>query len=211
MLVFAAHPDDEVLGMGATIKKLTKKGNKVDLCVVSEGASAQYKDKKMIKVRKEACINSSKILGINSIEFLDFPDMKLDTIPHLELNKSIEKIINKKKPVTVFTIESDLNKDHQTVFNSVLIATRPYQNSVKRIFAYEIPGMHKKPFIPTTYHEISKEFPSKIKAFKNYKSEIMKIPHPRSIEALESLATIRGMESGFKKAEAFNLIRESIN
>ena len=49
ILVIAAHPDDEVLGMGGTIKKMSKMKNTVHLCVISEGASAQYKDKKMIK------------------------------------------------------------------------------------------------------------------------------------------------------------------
>ena len=54
VLVLAPHPDDEVLGMGATIKKLSKK-NKVSLVIMPDGASAQYKDPKMIGVRKESC------------------------------------------------------------------------------------------------------------------------------------------------------------
>jgi len=66
ILVLAAHPDDEVLGMGATIKKLSKKGNKIHLCVVTEGASGQYKDPKMIKVRRDSCLKAGKILGISN-------------------------------------------------------------------------------------------------------------------------------------------------
>ena len=72
ILVIAAHPDDEVLGMGATIKKLSKKNNTIHLCVVSEGATAQYKNKKMIIVRRNACIKCAKILGISHVDFLDF-------------------------------------------------------------------------------------------------------------------------------------------
>ena len=86
VLVIAAHPDDEVVGMGATIKKLSKK-NKVFLCIVTEGATAQYDDKKMMKVRRDACIKSSKLLGISNVKFLDFPDMGLDMISQLEINK----------------------------------------------------------------------------------------------------------------------------
>ncbi len=207
ILVIAAHPDDEVLGMGGSIKKYSKE-NKVFLCVVSEGASAQYADKKMIKVRNEACKKSSKILGISEIKFLDFPDMKLDIIPHLELNQEIEKIILKIQPKLVFTTpNNDLNKDHSIVFESTLVTTRPNSSSVKELFSYEIPGYTKDPFKPNVYEDISKTLRYKIDAFNCYKSEIKKFPHPRSIETIESLSKIRGMESGLKNSEAFRLIR----
>ena len=99
ILLIAAHPDDEVMGMGATIKKLGKK-NRIFLCIVSEGATAQYDNKKMIQVRRDACIRSSKLLGISNVNFLDFPDMQLDTIPHLEINRELEKIIKNFNPNT---------------------------------------------------------------------------------------------------------------
>jgi LmbE family N-acetylglucosaminyl deacetylase len=205
--VIAAHPDDEVLGMGGTIKKLSSK-NQVDLCVVSEGATGQYTDKKMIKVRKESCKKSSKILGIKKITFLDFPDMCLDTIPHLEMNKSLEQVISKIKPEMVFTTPNhDLNKDHQIVFESTVIATRSITSNVKDILSYELPGAVKTPFLPNRYVEISKEIKHKINAFKMYKSEIENFPHPRSIKAIENLSIQRGIESGLKNAEAFQIIK----
>ena len=40
-----------------------------------------------------------------------------------------------------------------------------------------------------------------------YKSEFEEFPNPRSIAAIENLAIQRGVESGTKKAEAFELIR----
>jgi len=209
ILVLAAHPDDEVLGMGGTIKKLSKLGNKIHLCVITEGASAQYKNKKMIKIRKEACIASGKILGINDFTFLGFPDAKLDSIPQLEINKKLEKLIKKIKPEIVYTTpDNDLNKDHQKIHESTLVVTRPLSSSVKQILAYEISSIVKTPFVPTVYEDISKEFLDKIKAFKMYETEIEKFPHSRSIEVLESLAQFRGMESGLIKAEAFHLIRK---
>ena len=209
ILVIAAHPDDEVLGMGGTIKKLSKQNNKIHLCVVSEGASAQYSDKKMIKVRRDACIKSGKILGISDFTFLDFQDMRLDTIPHLEINKELEKLTKKHRPKIVYTTPSnDLNKDHQKVFESTLVITRPHNTSVKEILSYEIPSITKFSLQPTVYENIQKEFPTKIRAFKQYKSEIMKFPHTRSIEAIETLSKLRGMESGLIRAEAFHLIKK---
>jgi LmbE family N-acetylglucosaminyl deacetylase len=209
ILVLAAHPDDEVLGMGGTIKKLVKQQNKIHLCVVSEGASAQYDDKKMIKIRKEACLKSGKILGISTYTFLNFQDMKLDSIPQLEINIELEKIIKKLKPKVVYTTPSnDLNKDHQKVFESTLVVSRAHGNSVKEVLSYEIPAIIKFAFTPTVYEDIHKEFPTKIKAFKQYKTEIMKFPHPRSIEAIETLSKFRGMESGLIRAEGFQLIKK---
>ena len=115
ILVLAAHPDDEVLGMGATIKKLSKNNN-VFLAILTEGATAQYKDKKMVQVRREACQKSSKYLGIKKISFMDYPDMKLDTIPHVEINKKIESIMKEIKPEIVYSPSpNDLNKDHKIV------------------------------------------------------------------------------------------------
>ena len=206
--MISAHPDDEVIGMGATIKKLSRT-NKIWLCVISEGASSQYSNKKMIKIRRDACKKSSKILGISEILFLDYPDMRLDSIPHLKINKELEKIISKFKPKIVYSPPShDLNNDHRVVFDSVLVATRPFSSSVKQLLSYEFPGPVKKPFRPTVYQNIEKEFLYKLKAFKMYKSEVMKFPHPRSIEAIENLAIQRGVECSLKKAEAFELIKK---
>ena len=205
ILVIAPHPDDEVLGMGGTIKKLSKK-NKIILCVVSEGATAQYKDKKMIKVRRDSCKKTAKILGISQTVFLDYPDMRLN-LSHLDINKKLEEIIEKYRPKIVYTApKNDLNLDHQVVFNSTLVACRP-KSGVKQILCYEIQGNTKVPFVPNVFENIEKEFSYKIKGFKMYKSEIEEFPNPRSIAAIENLAIQRGVESGTKKAEAFELIR----
>ena len=206
ILILAPHPDDEVLGMGGSIKKLSK-NNRVTLCVISEGATAQYNDKKMIKIRKESCKKCSKILGISNIIFLDFPDMKLN-LSHLEINKKIEKIIKKIKPEIVYTSpNNDLNLDHKAVYDSTLVACRP-KSGVKKILCYEVPGNTKVPFQPNIYENIEKEMKIKIKGFKMYDSEIEKFPSPRSIIAIENLAINRGIESGFNSAEGFELIKQ---
>jgi LmbE family N-acetylglucosaminyl deacetylase len=208
ILVIAAHPDDEVIGMGGTIKKLTKNKHTVNLCVVSEGSTAQYDDPRMIQVRKNACMKCGKLLGISNFVFLEFPDMRLDSVPHIEINNKLEKIIKKYKPEVVYTTPpNDLNKDHLRVFESTLVATRPKANRVEHVMCYELPGPIKKPFEPTVYEDIESEFATKLKAFRYYKSEIEKFPHPRSLKALESLATYRGVQSGLKKAESFQLIK----
>ena len=210
-MIIAPHPDDEVLGMGGTIKKLSKK-NDILLTVVSEGATAQYTDKKMIQIRKNSCKQAAKILGISEIKFLEFPDMKLENIPQLEINKKLENIISKFSPQIVYTSpNNDLNLDHKKVFESTLVVTRPISNKLKQVLAYELPGHKKNPFNPNVFEDISKELKYKIQAFKKYKTEIEKFPHPRSIEAIENLAIQRGIDSGLKRAESFQLIRSIVN
>jgi len=211
ILIVVAHPDDETMGMGGTIKKLSK-NNEISLCVLSDGASAQYDDKKMIKIRQDACKKAGKILGISEFHFFDFPDMKLDSIPHVEINKELEKIVKFFNPKILYsTSYNDLNKDHQKVFESCSIISRPISSKIKQFFCFEIGGRNKIPFNPNTYVDISKELSFKLKAFKQYKSEINPFPHQRSLKFIESLSHVRGVESGLKNAEAFQLIRNIIN
>ena len=96
---------------------------------------------------------------------------------------------------------------HQKVFESTLVATRPFLKKVRDVLCYEIPTFTKSPFNPSIYEDVSKELSTKIKAFKMYKSELRKFPHHRSLEHVENLASMRGVEVGVKKAEAFQLIR----
>ena len=207
ILILAPHPDDESIGMGGTIKKLSKKNN-IHLCVLTDGAVFDSSGQKKILERKNACKNSGKILGISDYTFLDFPVMELESISHLEINRELEKIIKKFNPKIVYTTtRHDINKDHQIVFESTLVVTRPQSSNVKQVFSYETAGMTINRFSPTVFEDISKEFKYKIKSFRMYKSELRPFPHPRSIKAIENLAIQRGIESDTKKAEAFELIR----
>ena len=207
ILILAPHPDDESIGMGGTIKKLSKKNN-IHLCILTDGAVFDSSGQKKILERKNACKNSGKILGISDYTFLDFPVMELESISHLEINRELEKIIKKFNPKIVYTTtRHDINKDHQIVFESTLVVTRPQSSNVKQVFSYETAGMTISGFLPTVFEDISKEFKYKIKSFKMYKSELRPFPHLRSLKAIENLAIQRGIESGIKKAEAFELIR----
>ena len=63
-LFVVAHPDDEVLGAGAAIKKMTDAGHQVDLCIMCTEAKARAfrpADEELASDLDE----SSKILGIH--------------------------------------------------------------------------------------------------------------------------------------------------
>ncbi len=194
VLVIAAHPDDEVLGMGGTIKKLTQTGHNVKIVIMATGITSRrsenYKNsqtyvanpkilKKMdiqIKQLQKDAIRSSKILGVKDIEFEDFPDNELDTISNLEITKKIEKIISVFNPDTIFTHSKfDINVDHRSLYNATITATRPRNKSnVKDVISFEVPSSTEwdfpSQFSPNIFVDISKELPFKLKALKQYKT-----------------------------------------
>jgi len=225
VLVVAAHPDDEVLGCGGTIYKLTKKGTIVNIIFLSNGVDSRtIKNKKLIKkkidTRKLNAKKAAKILGANSPIFLDLPDNQLDKFPLLILVKKIEFFIKKLSPKTVYTHwGGDLNIDHQYAHNSVITACRPLKKcSVKNIFFFEIPSStewqipHKKKFFfsPNWFEDISATENKKLRALKVYSSELKKWPHSRSLKGVKILAAWRGASAGVKSAEAFVLGRKII-
>ncbi len=189
VLILSSHPDDETIGMGGTINKLSKQGHKISLCVVTDGSTHKDGNEERSERRRNDCKKVAKFLGISETIFLDYPDMRLDTIPHLEINKELEK-------------------NHSKVHDCALVACRPLTNKIKQIYAYEILGYVKNQFQPNVYVNIEKNISKKIAAFKMFKTEQQDFPFHRSIKSIENLSVRRGIESGLKCAEAFKLIRK---
>ena len=222
ILVFAAHPDDEMLGCGATLLKYKKKGYKVKSFFIGDGESSRKLDKrstlKSIIKREKQAIEVSKKSKFEKPIFKRFPDNRLDTIPLLDIVKFIEKQIQFYKPEIIFThFENDLNIDHQITYKAVLTASRPMSKTfVKKIYSFEIPSSTdfslssnaKKFFNPNFFVEIDKTIQKKLSLLKIYKEEIKKWPHSRSIKSIKNLAMYRGSQIGKKYAEAFILVRE---
>ncbi len=222
VLVVVAHPDDEVLGCGGTIAKYSKNGYKVNIVIVAEGLTSRDNErnlnKRLLQLNslKKQSKESSQILGANSIEFLNLPDNRLDSLDLIEIVKKIEKIVFKFKPQEIFTHHhGDLNIDHRIVHQAVMTAARPHSaDFVKKIITFENPSSTEfqslsfnSYFKPNYFQNIENFLPLKIKALKKYKSEIRQWPHSRSTKFLEILAKYRGSISGLKFAEAFFIER----
>jgi LmbE family N-acetylglucosaminyl deacetylase len=232
ILVIVAHPDDEILGMGGTLKKLVKNGHKIKLVIMATGIFARRSEKylnshqyeinskqsdKMFKQIKQLRIDAkkaNKILGVTDIDFEDFPDNEMDKVSNLEITKKVENLIDKFKPEVVYThSQYDINVDHRALYYATITATRPRPKlSVKEVISFEVPSSTEwyfpQKFAPNIFVEIEKELSFKIKALKQYKNEIRKFPHPRSPEALDAIAKRWGTVSGFRAAEAFCLVRQ---
>jgi len=215
VLVIAPHPDDEVLGCGGTIAKYTKRNKEVYLCIVTTGYTPDWSEE-FLRNRPKEIEKANEILGIKKTYFLDFPTVKLDTIPQKKLNEAISRVIDEVKPDMLYIPhKGDLNKDHRLVFEASLVAARPINCSARKILSYETLsetewGQPIETFTPNVYVDISETFETKVKAMKAYESELKQYPQPRSLEIIEALAKKRGSEVGVKFAEAFILIREII-
>jgi len=216
ILIIAPHPDDEVLGCGGSIVNHTKKGDEVHICYITV---AYYPDwsEEFIKNRPKEIKKVLKVLGVKKSYNLDFPTVKLDTIPRKDLNDSLYKIVKKIKPDIAYIPHiGDLNHDHQLIHKSALVALRPSNCKVKKILSYEVLsetewGPQNNSFNPNYYVNISKTFKDKIRAMKVYNSELKEKPHPRSTDVIEALAIKRGSEIGVNYAEAFMVIREIVS
>ncbi len=223
ILVIASHPDDELLGCGGTMAKHSENGDEVNILIIAEGGTSrqQTRDRNSIKTYlnklHKTAVNSGKILGINKVELLDFPDNRLDSIDLLDLIKVIEDKINLLNPNIIYTHHhGDLNIDHQKVNQAVITACRPIPGQVvKKILSFEVASSTEwNPigsgfsFSPNYFVDISNQLDKKIEALKLYEEEMREWPHARSIKAVEIQSLNRGAQIGVSAAEAFILLRE---
>lgn len=216
ILVVCAHPDDEVLGMGGTIAKKISQGDEVRVLILGDGETSRGSGAN-IKKRNNVALQSAKFLGISKIYSKQFADQKFDSIPLLKINKEVEKVIKEYEPNVVYTHNiNDLNLDHQITARSVLTACRPQPDfCVKRILFFEVLSSTEwqikeqgKMFCPNHYENISGFLNKKLEAINFYKDELRDFPHPRSIEGINVLSQYRGIEVGYKNAEAFFIVRD---
>ena len=139
ILVIAAHPDDEVLGMGGTIAMhAAVRQDAVRIVCVTDGSSTQYPGdaEKRAQKEEEARVAAAE-LGVTDYVHLDLPDMRLDTLPHVDVNRVVEDQISDFEPTVVYTVHPDVNRDHRALFDSVAVATRPVPGqSVRRVLTY---------------------------------------------------------------------------
>jgi N-acetylglucosamine malate deacetylase 1 len=215
-LIVVAHPDDEVLGAGATMYKLTKEGHSVNVCILSGEVNARNNRPAIDEIAADVD-SSMNILGVDKVIKGDFPNIEFNTVPHLKLVQFIEKAIIETRAEVIFTHHpADLNNDHLHTSLACQAAVRLFQRRsdikpLKELLFMEVPsatewGLNKamNQFSPNTYIEVGEtSVDKKIEALSQYRGVMRDYPHPRSNEALKGLAAYRGSQAGMVYAEAF--------
>jgi LmbE family N-acetylglucosaminyl deacetylase len=212
-VVIAPHPDDETLGVGGTISRLTQNGTEVSVLIVSGHLPPVYDQSSFDKTKEEA-EDALKTLGVSTYDFLKVPATLVNQTPVAELNGKIDQFVKAANPDWVFIPYPDRHIDNRVIFDASVVACRPVgKNPPKVVLAYEtlsethwnVPGVEPV-FAPEFFIDISDHIENKKEALKKYASQISATPS-RSLDAVEALAKFRGSQNGCSYAEAFKIIR----
>lgn len=222
VLCVAAHPDDEVLGVGGTLARHAADGDEVHACLLSDGVTSRHDEvteevQERIERRRSMAETACERLGLTSTTFHSFPDNQFDTVPLLEIVQAIEREIEACNPSVVYTHHyGDLNIDHEIVCRATITATRPLSNSgVDRVLAFETPSATEwsvpspdNAFQPRQFVNIEDYLETKVDALAAYETELRDPPHPRAVDNIRRQARVWGSRTGVPAVEPFDVLRE---
>ncbi len=218
-LVVAAHPDDEVLGAGGMMYRLSLRGEAVSVCLMDGTVRARSGRPDDAALERDISA-SMAALGVGRVFRGDFPNIQMNTVPHLRLVQFIESAIEQAEPDVVVTHHpADTNNDHLQTSLACQAAIRLFQRRtdvkpVRELWYMEVPSATDwsvnramLPFTPNTFIEVGREgVRRKIDALSRYRGVMRPYPHPRSEEVLTGLAACRGAQAGMEYAEAFECV-----
>jgi N-acetylglucosamine malate deacetylase 1 len=212
-LVVAAHPDDEVLGPGATIAALSSDpGTEVVVLILAEGVTTRHADVTAAAARKY-CTLAAEQLGVADLWFggLGMDGRLLGDGPQSTVVRAVARAIEDLAPDTVLTHHpGDIHVDHRVVAASVTYSARIMGlGPLREVLFFETLSSTEQQlatamrFEPNVYYDVCGYLDVKCAALACYPLELFEFPHPRSVEAVVNLAAVRGAEVGVAQAEAF--------
>ncbi len=220
-LIVVAHPDDEALGVGATMHKLIEEGHRVAVCTMANHAAARANLSSTLSDDQRCAF---EIIGVSKCYAADFPNIRMNTVGHLELVQFVEKCIEDFAADAIITHHpSDTNNDHVMTSYAVQAAARLFQRKpnvprLKLLLYMEVLSSTEwaldsssNRFTPNYFVEIGeKRVDIKLKALSAYRGVMRDYPHPRSREAIRGLAAYRGVQAGCRYAEAFECVFQNV-
>ena len=195
ILVIVAHPDDECLGAGGTIRRHVDQGVSVDVLALT-GNDTRNRE------MRAAC----RLLGVREVYTNTRDDFAVDW----SLGKEIVQTILKSRPSAVITHSGDdYNRNHvqcaQLVADAIEWAshTTTFENAyrVNRIYGMEINSLHSQPHV---LMDVSESFSTAVSALKEHKSQLTKAD-AFYLRFYDARTRLRGIQAGCERAEAFTL------
>ena len=202
VVVFAAHPGDEVLGVGGTICKHIQEGDFVTVVYFTTGFLEDSDMNDYIK-------NTKKRLGFQDHKVSYFDCMRLDSYPLIEIVNKINGLISGVKPDILYTHwKDDVNQDHRTVYEASLVMCRHVNNSCPhRVLAYDIPVFPSTGTEENWYVDITPYISRKMNIIGEFPEGLYKpTPHIWSKESQYQLARANGIKVWMYAAEKFHLV-----
>lgn len=217
----AAHPDDELLGVGGTLIRHARSGDRVGIIILSDGEAAKSDPAARDDDRTSKPFEWAGHLGCEIRRIFDLPDQRFDTVPMVEIASLLTEEFKTLDADLVYTHHpGDLNHDHRIAAQATLVALRPMHAAGKSpdVLAFETPSSTEQApntapfsFMPNHFVVIDSFLEDKMAALEVYENELGVAPHPRSRESIRALAAKRGSECGAAAAEAFVILRSVWN
>lgn len=136
ILIFAPHPDDEVLGCGGTITKRIRQGYEAYIVFMTDGAHShiQISAKRMKQIRRKEAVIANSVLGVptKNLFFLGFEDGCLKE-NRIAAQSRVKDVLDKIRPVEIYYPGTkDLHRDHRVTSSIVehsirSLGYRPYK------------------------------------------------------------------------------------
>ena len=217
VLVFAPHPDDDIIGCGGSLARHIHVGDRISVVYMTSGeaGSLSIPPQELMRIREEEAHQATALMGITDLLFLHNPDGFLEYSKN-NLDRLIA-IIRSRKPVWVYVphiLETvpDHQVSHRLVVEACRRAAGPWfqENgespwSVNHILGYEVwtPLQNIGCCV-----NISDFINLKIEALRMHKSQLENI---RYDEAIRSLNRFRGIMTGQGDyCECFQIIKAQL-
>ena len=203
VLVLAAHPDDESIGMAGTIAALTDAGHAVYVATFTDGVGARGEGEAEANRRRRCFRAACDVLGKADMLWPNrkWPDQGLSDRHLREMRLYIERCIELMRPTVVYAHSPhDLNSDHRAVYEAALPAVRP-KSGVRDVFCYQGVRM-LQPFEPVAFMDITATADRKWQAIACYGDELQ-----AELAVAKAWAVVHGYRAGMVMAEGFEVHR----
>jgi LmbE family N-acetylglucosaminyl deacetylase len=222
VLLVTAHPDDSEFGAGGTVAALTREGKSVSYCILTNGDKGSsdrgMTPERLVKIREEEQRNAARVLGVETIDFLGFPDCELENTRETRL--AVTGAIRRHRPDLIICQNPNRTKnfgashrDHRVAADIVLDCVYPLARDHMAFPELLAQGLepHKVKEVhmmwwddPEIVVDISETIDLKIKALLCHVSQI------KDVAAMEKRVRDRnaelGKDKGFAFAETFDRV-----